>query len=173
MPTVIHSCQRTGCMAAFESFGQFESYFDEILDLVEDFSSTSTVSPRIMEAVEMSGSESQSTSINVSLSVDAPVRPQHDENIIVSILTRLWQLLGYLGLGSSPLHAGYPGQLLDIQKSSRISAARYFKKRVTGSNIGCLIPDRTYSYLVYRHQRQWRHGRREAGKNDGRVLSEA
>lgn len=82
VPTIIHSCQRTGCMAAFESFGQFESYFDEILDLVEDFSSTSTVSPRIMEAVE-SGSESQSTSINVSLSVDAPIRPQHDENIIV------------------------------------------------------------------------------------------
>lgn len=83
VPTIIHSCQRTGCMAAFESFSQFESYFDEILDLVEDFSSTSTVSPRIMEAVE-SGSESQSTSINVSLSVDAPIRPQHDENIIVS-----------------------------------------------------------------------------------------
>ncbi|KAK7582615.1 hypothetical protein V9T40_014060 [Parthenolecanium corni] len=82
VPTIIHSCQRTGCMAAFESFGQFESYFDEILDLVEDFSSTSTVSPRIMEAVE-SGSESQSTSINVSLSVDAPIRPQHDENIII------------------------------------------------------------------------------------------
>lgn len=72
-PTIIHSVQRTGCMAAFESFGQFESYFDEILDLIEDFSSTATVSPKIMEAVE-SGSESQSTSINVSLSVDAPPR---------------------------------------------------------------------------------------------------
>ncbi|XP_065216768.1 acetyl-CoA carboxylase isoform X5 [Planococcus citri] len=77
-PTIIHSVQRTGCMAAFESFTQFESYVDEILDLIEDFSSTATVSPKIMEAVE-SGSESQSTSINVSLSVDAP-RPSHEEN---------------------------------------------------------------------------------------------
>nr|XP_018903562.1 PREDICTED: acetyl-CoA carboxylase isoform X3 [Bemisia tabaci] len=68
-PTVIHSYQRTGCMAAFESFDQFESYYDEILDLLDELS-PSTVSPRIMEALE-SGSESRmSTSINVSLSVD-------------------------------------------------------------------------------------------------------
>lgn len=65
--TIIHSCQRTGCMAAFESFSQFESYFDEILDLVEDFSSTSVVSPKIMDAVENSDTHT-STSINVSLS---------------------------------------------------------------------------------------------------------
>lgn len=33
--TMLHSFQRTGCMAAFESFSQFENYFDEILDLLE------------------------------------------------------------------------------------------------------------------------------------------
>lgn len=87
-PTIIHSVQRTGCMAAFESFSQFESYFDEILDLVEDFSSTATVSPKIMEAIE-SGSESQSTSINVSLSVDAPPRnSQEEHHILVSFETK-------------------------------------------------------------------------------------
>lgn len=32
---VLHSFQRTGCMAAFESFAQFENYADEILDLLE------------------------------------------------------------------------------------------------------------------------------------------
>lgn len=32
---MMHSFQRTGCMAAFESFSQFENYFDEILDLLE------------------------------------------------------------------------------------------------------------------------------------------
>lgn len=87
-PTVIHSCQRTGCMAAFESFSDFESSLDEILDLVEDFSTTSVVSPKIMEAVE-SGSESQSTSINVSLSVDDPLKAQEAQgkHLVVSILT--------------------------------------------------------------------------------------
>lgn len=77
--TVIHSCHRTGCMAAFESFNQFESYFEEILELVEEFSSTSAVSPKIIEAVD-NVSESQSTSINVSLSVDGPIRSQDDEH---------------------------------------------------------------------------------------------
>lgn len=83
LPTIIHSVQRTGCMAAFESFNQFETYFDEILDLIEDFSSTATVSPKIMEAVE-SGSESQSTSINVSLSVDVPRAHDEQNHIQVS-----------------------------------------------------------------------------------------
>ncbi|KAL1454989.1 hypothetical protein WDU94_009115 [Cyamophila willieti] len=67
---IIHTYQRTGCMAAFESFQQFENYFDEILDLLEDFASPAQVSGKVMEALE-SGSESRnSTSINVSLSVD-------------------------------------------------------------------------------------------------------
>lgn len=32
---VAHSFNRTGCMASFESFSQFENYFEEILDLLE------------------------------------------------------------------------------------------------------------------------------------------
>lgn len=32
---VVHSYQRSGCMAAFESFTHFENYFDEILDFLE------------------------------------------------------------------------------------------------------------------------------------------
>ncbi|XP_075219792.1 acetyl-CoA carboxylase isoform X3 [Lycorma delicatula] len=78
-PTILHSYQRTGCMAAFESFSQFESYADEILDLLEDYANPATVSPKIIEAVE-SGSESRlSTSINVSLSIGDTVRTI-DEN---------------------------------------------------------------------------------------------
>lgn len=63
------NCQRTGCMAAFESFPQFEQYADEMLDLLEDLSSPAVMSPKVLEAVE-SGSESRlSTSINISMSV--------------------------------------------------------------------------------------------------------
>lgn len=68
---VIDSFQRTGCMAAFESFQQFEQYADEIFDLIEDFASPAAVSAKDLNAME-SGSESRgnSTSINVSLSVE-------------------------------------------------------------------------------------------------------
>ncbi|KAG8315425.1 hypothetical protein J6590_071134 [Homalodisca vitripennis] len=82
--TVVHSFQRTGCMAAFESFAQFENYADEILDLLEDFASPNTVSPKILEAME-SGSESRlSTSINVSLSTTDVRSTPSDENIQVA-----------------------------------------------------------------------------------------
>ncbi|KAL1117895.1 hypothetical protein AAG570_004208 [Ranatra chinensis] len=74
VPTVLHSPQRTGCMAAFESFQKFESYFDEILDLLEDFVSPAVVSPKIMEAVENSSESRMSTSINVSLSLGEAMR---------------------------------------------------------------------------------------------------
>ncbi|XP_021925280.1 acetyl-CoA carboxylase [Zootermopsis nevadensis] len=68
-PLSLTNCQRTGCMAAFESFSQFEQYADEMLDLLEDLASPAVVSPKVLEAVE-SGSESRlSTSINISMSV--------------------------------------------------------------------------------------------------------
>lgn len=69
---MVDTFHRTGCMAAFESFQQFEQYSDEIFDLIEDFSSPATISARDLNAVE-SGSESRgtSTSINVSLSLEA------------------------------------------------------------------------------------------------------
>ncbi|KAF7283158.1 hypothetical protein GWI33_001223 [Rhynchophorus ferrugineus] len=83
-PTIIDTFQRTGCMAAFENFQQFDQYSDEILDLIEDFSNPATISTRDLNAVE-SGSESRknSTSINVSLSLDAPRITTHDENVIL------------------------------------------------------------------------------------------
>lgn len=72
-PPVIDSFQRTGCMAAFDSFESFESAADEMLDLLEDLASPASVSAKILEAVE-SGSESRnSTSINVSISGDTSV----------------------------------------------------------------------------------------------------
>uniref|UniRef100_V5GV05 Acetyl-CoA carboxylase n=1 Tax=Anoplophora glabripennis TaxID=217634 RepID=V5GV05_ANOGL len=81
-PKVVDTFHRTGCMAAFESFQQFEQYSDEIFDLIEDFSSPASISARDLNAVE-SGSESRgnSTSINVSLSLEAR-RPSQDEFVI-------------------------------------------------------------------------------------------
>ncbi|KAJ8957940.1 hypothetical protein NQ318_001938 [Aromia moschata] len=79
---VVDTFHRTGCMAAFESFQQFEQYSDEIFDLIEDFSSPANISAKDLNAVE-SGSESRgnSTSINVSLSVEVR-RPSQDECVI-------------------------------------------------------------------------------------------
>ncbi|PSN52685.1 Acetyl-CoA carboxylase [Blattella germanica] len=73
VPLTLSNCQRTGCMAAFESFSQFVQYADEILDLLEELSSPAVVSPKVLEAVE-SGSESRlSTSINISMSQTEPI----------------------------------------------------------------------------------------------------
>lgn len=78
----IPTYQRTGCMAAFESFDQFEQYFDEILDIMEDLSTPVYVSPKIIDALE-SGSESRlSSSLNVSLSLADGPRPDQ-ENVQV------------------------------------------------------------------------------------------
>nr|XP_008194740.1 PREDICTED: acetyl-CoA carboxylase isoform X1 [Tribolium castaneum] len=69
-PKVVDTFQRTGCMAAFQNFQEFEQYADEILDLIEDFANPATISAKDLIAVE-SGSESRnSTSINVSLSLE-------------------------------------------------------------------------------------------------------
>nr|XP_023016054.1 acetyl-CoA carboxylase [Leptinotarsa decemlineata] len=69
---IVDTFHRTGCMAAFENFQQFEECADEILDLIEDFASPASISAKDLNAVE-SGSESRgnSTSINVSLSLEA------------------------------------------------------------------------------------------------------
>ncbi|XP_063979421.1 acetyl-CoA carboxylase isoform X2 [Diachasmimorpha longicaudata] len=86
---------RTGAMAAFHSLEEFSQYSDEVLDLLEDLSSPSSVSAKVLEAVDAAGSESRhSTSINVSLShaeqgpVDPtigekPVEPVHILSIAV------------------------------------------------------------------------------------------
>lgn len=66
------SFMRTGCMAAFDSFEQFQEYSDEILDLLEDSVSPAMVNYKVLDAVEAANSESESlrlsTSINISLS---------------------------------------------------------------------------------------------------------
>ncbi|CAH1280830.1 unnamed protein product [Diabrotica balteata] len=79
---IVDTFHRTGCMAAFDNLQHFEQSADEILDLIEDFASPATISAKDLNAVE-SGSESRgnSTSINVSLSLEAR-RPSADEHII-------------------------------------------------------------------------------------------
>lgn len=64
---------RIGAMAAFHDMDQFVRYSDEVLDLLEDLSLPSSISAKVMEAVDAAGSESRhSTSINVSLSTAEP-----------------------------------------------------------------------------------------------------
>ena len=79
------NCLRTGCMAAFESFSQFDQYADEMLDLLEDLASPAVVSPKVLEALE-SGSESRlSTSINISMSVgDSRANPDEIQKVLNS-----------------------------------------------------------------------------------------
>ncbi|XP_059482101.1 acetyl-CoA carboxylase isoform X3 [Neocloeon triangulifer] len=61
------NCQRTGVMAAFKTYEEFEKYSDELLDVLDDMASGRCCSPGDMEAVE--GSEGRlSTSINISTS---------------------------------------------------------------------------------------------------------
>lgn len=67
-------------MAAFESFAQFEQYFDEILDTMEELSTSVYVSPKIIDALE-SGSESRSLSTSLSL---GDQRPADQENLQVN-----------------------------------------------------------------------------------------
>lgn len=69
-------------MAAFESFAQFEQYFDEILDIMEDLSTPVAMHQRIIDALE-SGSESRlSSSLNVSLNL-GDIRPADLDNLQV------------------------------------------------------------------------------------------
>ncbi|XP_017779998.1 PREDICTED: acetyl-CoA carboxylase isoform X2 [Nicrophorus vespilloides] len=79
---IYDSFQRTGCMSAFESFQQFETYADEIFDLIADFSSPASVCVKDMQVLE-SGSESRadSTSINVSLSLDGQRQIPEDDSL--------------------------------------------------------------------------------------------
>ncbi|XP_017756170.1 PREDICTED: acetyl-CoA carboxylase isoform X1 [Eufriesea mexicana] len=85
---------RVGAMAAFQDMDQFVRYSDEVLDLLEDLSSVTSVSAKVLEAVDAAGSESRlSTSINVSLSTaeasgpveigERPAEPAHILSIAV------------------------------------------------------------------------------------------
>ncbi|XP_054291063.1 acetyl-CoA carboxylase-like isoform X2 [Macrosteles quadrilineatus] len=156
-PTILHSFQRTGCMAAFESFQQFENYADEILDLLEDFANPSVVSPKILEAVE-SGSESQnmSTSINVSLSAD--VKPAVDENIQVEPIHILCIAVKDNGdmedSKLSKMFGDFCAQHLEELKQRSIRRItflalnkRQFPKLFTFRNCDNFVEDRIYRHL--------------------------
>lgn len=76
VPLDYENCQRTGVMAAFTTYEEFEKYSDELLDVLDDMASGRCCSPGDLEAVE-SGDGRLSTSINISIS--------HGENIIEQI----------------------------------------------------------------------------------------
>lgn len=63
---------RAGWMAAFDSFEKFQDSSDDLLKLLEDFSTPSTISSKVLDALEAADGGSDgarlSTSINVSLS---------------------------------------------------------------------------------------------------------
>lgn len=65
-------------MAAFESFAQFEQYFDEILDIMEDLSTPVYISPKIIDALESSSESRLSSSLNVSVSLGDTRAPDQD-----------------------------------------------------------------------------------------------
>lgn len=80
--------QRTGCMAAFDSFDHFKQYSDEILDLLEDLTSPSYGNTKVLDSAEAADSVSEerrmSTSINVSISGDLTIRTIDGEPGIIS-----------------------------------------------------------------------------------------
>lgn len=82
----IPTYQRAGCMAAFESFAQFEEeYFDEILNIMEELSTPVYVSPKIIDAME-SGSESRlSSSQDVSLSLGDASKPDQENLQVIKL----------------------------------------------------------------------------------------
>lgn len=83
---------RAGWMAAFDSFENFQEYSDDILKLIEDFSTPTTINSKVMDALEAAESASEgsrlSTSINVSMS-DPVTRTPVGDGSEKSELTRL------------------------------------------------------------------------------------
>lgn len=74
-------------MAAFDSFSKFETYFDEILDTLDEFTAPGSVPSKLLEAVG-EGSESNSASLSTSLSISgdnpAPRTPGDADEIKVT-----------------------------------------------------------------------------------------
>lgn len=80
------SHQRTGCMAAFDSFEEFCEYSDEILDLLEDFASPAFVRGQDLQALQEGSENRNSTSINVGEYIkpaDADESPQEPIHILI------------------------------------------------------------------------------------------
>jgi len=80
------NCQRTGVMAAFATFEEFEKYSDELLDVLDDMASGRCCSPGDIEAVENSEGR-LSTSINISTSLGEHIAEQTSKvNVGISLL---------------------------------------------------------------------------------------
>ncbi|KAG4075355.1 hypothetical protein HA402_003146 [Bradysia odoriphaga] len=80
--SVTDSFMRAGWMAAFNSFEHFEEQSEEILKLIEDFSTPASISSKVLDALDVAESQSDgnrlSTSINVSLSDPVTRTPASD-----------------------------------------------------------------------------------------------
>lgn len=159
LSTIIHSYHRTGCMASFESFEQFESYFDEILDVIEDFNSSSFVCPKILESLE-SGSESQSTSVSVSISGDGGrANDEHAAAIVLEPIHVLCIAIKDIGdlddehLSKQMVEFCSRKHLDDLKQRSirRITflalSKRQFPKIFTFRSIDDFVEDRIYRHL--------------------------
>ncbi|XP_073990346.1 acetyl-CoA carboxylase isoform X3 [Rhodnius prolixus] len=160
-PTIVHSPQRTGCMAAFDTFKTFENYFDEILDLLEDFANPAVISPKIMEAVESTSESQHSTSINVSLTIGDGTRTPGtlDENNIkiepIHILCIAIKDHGDLeDYKLSKLFGDFCAKQMDELKSRSIRRLtflalnkRQFPKLFTYRNCDNFAEDRIYRHL--------------------------
>lgn len=73
--------RRTGYMAAFSSFEEMENNIDEVLDLLDEFSSPA-LSPKVLDSVD--GSESRlSTSINISTSFGDVIRTEEEKKVFI------------------------------------------------------------------------------------------
>lgn len=76
------SFMRAGWMAAFDSFEHFEEYSEDVLKLIEDFSCPTSISSKVLDALDAAESASEgnrlSTSINVSLSDPVTRTPASD-----------------------------------------------------------------------------------------------
>lgn len=69
-------------MAAFDSFEHFQEYSEDILKLIEDFCCPTSISSKVLDALDAAESSSEgnrlSTSINVSLSDPVTRTPASD-----------------------------------------------------------------------------------------------
>lgn len=80
--SVTDNFMRAGWMAAFNSFQHFEDNSEDILKLIEDFSTPGTINSKVLDALDVAESQSDghrlSTSINVSLSDPVTRTPASD-----------------------------------------------------------------------------------------------
>lgn len=80
--SITDSFMRAGWMAAFSTFQHFEENAEDILKLIEEYSTPATISSKVLDALDVAESQSDghrlSTSINVSLSDPVTRTPASD-----------------------------------------------------------------------------------------------